>query len=489
MEENKEQKNSSSLDEKFHLLNFLKSLRFLVRSTLTVDDNAHPSETIDSIQKDVVFKGYNVWILIFSILIASIGLNVNSAAVVIGAMLISPLMGPILGVGMSVGINDWLGLKKSLKNFGIMLFVSMATSTFYFAITPLDGAQSELLARTSPTLLDVFIAFFGGIAGILAANRKIKNNVVPGVAIATALMPPLCTAGFALANGEWSFFLGAFYLFLINSIFISLATFSVVRVLKFPVMEFLDPKKEKKARNYIFIFVLLIVIPSGFIFYNVVKKSLFNNRAESFISQTIQFNGSEIVKKDLVYDADLSRISIVMFGEPVPEELIEDWRKKLSIYDLGNCELKIIQAKNFGDSESEEVNKLLDVFTKSQNELDNQYQVISSLEEELARRSSNQVEVIKLARELRIIYDQIEQFGYSQMLLTNFKRTDTLNLVHLYWKQGVAPSAFEIEQNKVKEILKMRLNSENVEILNLPYSFEKDSSAVIDSTSMVQHIK
>ena len=178
-----------------------------------------------------------------------------------------------------------------------------------------------------------------------------------------------------------------------------------------------------------------------------------------------------------------------MFGEPVPEELIEDWRKKLSIYDLGNCELKIIQAKNFGDSESEEVNKLLDVFTKSQNELDNQYQVISSLEEELARRSSNQVEVIKLARELRIIYDQIEQFGYSQMLLTNFKRTDTLNLVHLYWKQGVVPSAFETEQNKVKEILKMRLNSENVEILNLPYSFEKDSSAVIDSTSMVQHIK
>lgn len=226
-----------------------KSFLSSLSEILNITDNAQREITIEGIKRDIDFKGFNVWILILAIFIASIGLNVNSTAVIIGAMLISPLMGPIMGVGLSIGINDLFTLKRSLRSFGIAVIVSLVTSTLYFSITPLSDAQSELLARTQPNLLDVFIAFFGGLAGILAGSRKEKNNVVPGVAIATALMPPLCTAGYGIGTGQWNYFLGAFYLFLINSIFIAIATSLVVRYLKFPLTELPDKRTERKNQK------------------------------------------------------------------------------------------------------------------------------------------------------------------------------------------------------------------------------------------------
>ena len=183
-------------------------------------DKDNELETIDSIRKGVEFKGANLWILIFAIFMASLGLNVNSTAVIIGAMLISPLMGPIMGVGLSVGMNDFELMKRSLKSFLITTAFSVTTATVYFLFTPIAEAQSELLARTSPTIYDVFIALFGGLAGVVALSTKEKGNVIPGVAIATALMPPLCTAGYGLASGNLIYFLGAFYLYFINSVFI-----------------------------------------------------------------------------------------------------------------------------------------------------------------------------------------------------------------------------------------------------------------------------
>ena len=189
--------------------------------------------TVESIRNGVEFRGANLWILVFATFIASLGLNVNSTAVIIGAMLISPLMGPIMGVGLAIGINDFELMKRSLKSYFIATVFSVTTATIYFAFTPLDEVQSELLARTSPTIYDVFIALVGGLAGIVAVATKEKGNVIPGVAIATALMPPLCTAGFGLATGNLFYFLGAFYLYFINSVFISLATFLGVRFMKF----------------------------------------------------------------------------------------------------------------------------------------------------------------------------------------------------------------------------------------------------------------
>lgn len=216
------------------------------------EDKVNEEEVVESIIKGVEFRGTNLWILIFSILIASIGLNVNSTAVIIGAMLISPLMGPIMGVGLGIGINDFELIKKSLKNLFIAVVISIFVSTFYFYITPLKDAQSEILARTTPAIWDVFIAFFGGLAGIVAGSRKDKSNVIPGVAIATALMPPLCTASYGIANLNLTYFAGAFYLFFINSVFISFATFLIVRVLKFKKKVFLNIQAEKKVKHSIF---------------------------------------------------------------------------------------------------------------------------------------------------------------------------------------------------------------------------------------------
>lgn len=213
-------------------------------------DKDNEALIVESIRNGVEFKGTNLWILIFAIFIASLGLNVNSTAVIIGAMLISPLMGPIMGVGLAIGQNDFELLKRSLKSYLVATVFSVITSTIYFSLTPLDEVQSELLARTSPTIYDVLIALCGGLAGIIALSTKEKGNVIPGVAIATALMPPLCTAGFGLATGNLLYFLGAFYLYFINSVFISLATFIGVRVMHFQRKEFVDKEREKLVKKY-----------------------------------------------------------------------------------------------------------------------------------------------------------------------------------------------------------------------------------------------
>ncbi|MEM8908386.1 MAG: TIGR00341 family protein, partial [Bacteroidota bacterium] len=223
------------------------------------DDQATEEATIEEIKKGVIFKGTNLWILMFAILVASVGLNVNSPAVVIGAMLISPLMGPIMGIGLGIGINDFQLIVKALRNLTLAVVISVLTSAFYFWISPLNDAQSELLARTSPTLWDVLIGLFGGLAGIVAGSRKEKSNAIPGVAIATALMPPLCTAGFGLATAQWNYFFGAFYLFFINSVFISFSTYLIVRLLKYKPKEFVDEQRERQMKRYIYLFVLLTI--------------------------------------------------------------------------------------------------------------------------------------------------------------------------------------------------------------------------------------
>jgi uncharacterized hydrophobic protein (TIGR00271 family) len=229
------------------LNSFIKKTTQFLRYRLNIsEDKADNQEIIQTILKGVVFKGVNLWTLIFAIIIASIGLDVNSTAVIIGAMLISPLMGPIMGIGLGAGIGNLALVKKAGKNLLLASGIALLTSTTYFVLSPIHLAQSELLARTSPTIWDVLIAFVGGTAGIVASTRKQFNNIIPGVAIATALMPPLCTAGFGLANLEWPYFFGALYLYLINSVFISIATFLAVRIMKINPTDGLNGAAEKK---------------------------------------------------------------------------------------------------------------------------------------------------------------------------------------------------------------------------------------------------
>jgi uncharacterized hydrophobic protein (TIGR00271 family) len=244
---------------------------------------------VDNIENDVVFRGTNLWILIFAIFVASLGLNVNSTAVIIGAMLISPLMGPIMGIGLGVGINDFRLLRKAMYNFFIATIVALSTSTLFFLISPLNDAASELLARTSPTIYDVLIALFGGFAGMVATLSKNKGNVIPGVAIATALMPPLCTAGYGIATLQLNFILGAFYLFIINTVFIALATFIIVRLTHFPLLNIQDVKADRLAQRVVWLIVVITLLPSIYFGYDVIQRQKFTKNANLFITNEAHF--------------------------------------------------------------------------------------------------------------------------------------------------------------------------------------------------------
>jgi len=254
---------------------------------------------IVSIENGVVFRGTNLWILIFAVFVASLGLNVNSPAVIIGAMLISPLMGPIMGIGLAVGMSDIRLLRKAMYNFTIATLVALSTSTLFFLISPLNDAYSELLARTTPTIYDVLIALFGGFAGIVATFSKQKGNVIPGVAIATALMPPLCTAGYGLATLQFNFFFGAFYLFIINAVFIALATFIIARLLHFPLTHLQNARADKIAQRIVWLIVIVTLLPSLYFGYDVVQRERFTKNANQFITNEAHFKDDYLLKEEI----------------------------------------------------------------------------------------------------------------------------------------------------------------------------------------------
>lgn len=303
-------------------------------------DNAEdPAVALESIERNVVFKGTNLLILVFAILIASVGLNMNSAAVIIGAMLISPLMGPIVGVGAGLGVLDLKLVRRSLKNLAFAVAASVVTSTLYFLVTPLDEAHSEILARTSPTIWDVLIALGGGFAGIIAAASRDRGNVVPGVAIATALMPPLCTAGYGLAQGEWTYFAGAFYLFLINSVFIALATLATVRWLKYPARQHADAATTRRIRNFTVMTVLFTAVPSIYLAWRLVGENTFTQRAQSFIAAEATLPDNFLVERQV--DPRSRSIVLTYMGEGLSEEQEADLRKRLVVHGLEGADLTL----------------------------------------------------------------------------------------------------------------------------------------------------
>ena len=289
---------------------------------------------IEEVTRGVSYRGANLWILIAAIFIASLGLNVNSTAVIIGAMLISPLMGPIIGMGLAVGTNDLDLLKRAL--------ISVLTATIYFFISPLEEAQSELLARTTPTIYDVLIAFFGGAAGIIALSTRGRGgNVIPGVAISTALMPPLCTAGYGLATGQLNFFFGAFYLFFINTVFISLATSLGVRMMRFHYHEFLSPERAKHARNILMLIVIATTIPAVMMTVNIIRTSIFENGLRRFISSELAQPGTQILSSGT--DAATKELRVIAVGRTITEEKQRSASENMEHYGLGGYQLAVIQ--------------------------------------------------------------------------------------------------------------------------------------------------
>jgi len=295
----------------------------------------------ETIEKDLIFRGTNLWILAFAIIVASVGLNMNSTAVIIGAMLISPLMGPINGMGYSIATYNFPLFQKAMKNFLFAVFASLFASTTYFIISPISTAHSELLARTSPTIYDVLIALFGGLAGIVAISSKQKGNVIPGVAIATALMPPLCTAGYGLATLQFSYFSGALYLFTINTVFIAISSVIISQILKFPIRTLVDPIQKKRVDRSISFVIMLVLIPSIYFGYNLVQKEKFNENASKYIQRVRVFENNYLLNSEI--DATQNTITLIYGGVSLDDEQKSRIRERTREFSLEEAEIKFSQ--------------------------------------------------------------------------------------------------------------------------------------------------
>ncbi len=438
---------------------------FFVRNFDVRQEKEDEKETIESIKKGIEFKGSNLWVLIFATFVASLGLNTNSTAVIIGAMLISPLMGPIMGFGLGLGISDFGLIKQSFRNFLTATIFSVITSTLFFLISPISEAQSELLARTQPTVYDVLIAFFGGLAGIVASSTKSKGNVIPGVAIATALMPPLCTAGFGLASGNLYYFFGAFYLFFINSVFISLATYLVVRLLKYPKKVFLDKQREKKVTRYVGAIVLFTIVPSVYLSYNLIRSSYFYNRVHEFVVSELAFPNTQILNKTVTYEKNDREVKVVLIGETVPDAMIDAARAKMSKYGLKDVRLAVEQGFGKEATDINELKSLLmkDLYKNSQKVLRAQSRQIDSLKQEINHYRSYSRLTQELMPEMKVLFPYVEEASCSHTYLMHADtlRSDTVVLVYLKSKVRMS----EADKKKFKEWLAARAEVKNVKLL------------------------
>lgn len=447
-----------------YIHNIARDFRLFLKERLDMSsEKSNDLETIESIKKGVEFKGVNLWVLIFAIFIASLGLNTNSTAVIIGAMLISPLMGPIMGVGLGLGINDLELINKSLKNLGIATLFSMLTAALYFFITPMNEARSELLARTTPTIYDVLIAFFGGMAGIVAGSAKEKGNVIPGVAIATALMPPLCTAGYGLATAQWSFFFGAFYLYFINSVFISLATYLGVQIMKFPKKDFINPDRAKQVSRIVTTTVVLTLVPSFWISYNMVKQSVFEQRANHFVKEELNFPGTQIVSKNII-STGKKTIQVAFIGQSVTQKELDNARMKMSKYKLQDAELLISQ----GGAENADITTLKamvleDFYKNNERALKEKEVQVALLNEELSSYETLMRKSYEIAPEMKALFPMVKSLSFSKGIdyhLTEQSKDTTTFAIVTFEK---LPD--ENSRKRLEEWLKARTKAANFKLL------------------------
>ena len=431
------------------------------------EDKAMENESIASIVSGVDFSGAKLWILVLAIFVASLGLNTNSTAVIIGAMLISPLMGPIIGMGLGVGINDFMLLKRAFKNYLVATLFSVATATLYFLITPFNEAQSELLARTSPTIYDVLIALCGGLAGIIALGSlsQRSGNVIPGVAIATALMPPLCTVGFGLATANWLYALGALYLYLINTIFISVATFiGVTLIMRFHKKEFVDKQREKRVKRTIMGIAIITIIPSVFITLGMVKEAMFNNRCKRFCTNVVKVEGAHIISH--TFDYKNRSMRVVLLGEEADSAAINMMKERMADYGLEETTLEIVQGTS--NMKAEDLSGRLHLEEKQTLALQNQVveyeKTIREQRAELDAYAGAESHAKVLLPELRTLYPTIESVSTGRGVVcfkTDSVLADSTALIVSIRSKKRLPAA---EQSKVEAWLRKRLSGSHVYI-------------------------
>ncbi|MDX9729061.1 MAG: DUF389 domain-containing protein [Bacteroidales bacterium] len=438
-------------------MKYNKPLRRLLK-LINLESDLDEYENIhETIEKELVFKGTNLWILVFAILVASVGLNMNSTAVIIGAMLISPLMGPINGIGYSIATYDFPLFRQAVKNFTFAVLAGLIASTTYFAISPISTAHSELLARTSPTIYDVLIAFFGGMAGIVAITSKKKGNVIPGVAIATALMPPLCTAGYGLATGQFAFLFGALYLFTINSVFIALSALIISQILKLPIRGTIDEAQKKRINQMISAVLTLVLIPSIYFGYMLVQKENFTERASRYIENISVVEGNYLFKHDI--NPKTRTIQLVYGGTSLSELQKNEIVERANDFALKDVNIKFEQGFSYADIalRNSEVETL-------KAEINRLNMVIRERNAALLGISATQEKGGELLSELVVLYPQVTEVSYAQTL--NFVKErnapDTLALV-IVTTNGKDLSGKDKEQ--VEKWLSARLKSDTVKVL------------------------
>ncbi|WP_271423979.1 DUF389 domain-containing protein [Aequorivita sinensis] len=459
-------------DEEFEQvkLNTWQSIKQFLKELFDIRADTDRDATIDAVKKDISFKGHTAWILIFSIFVASIGLNVSSTAVVIGAMLISPLMGPIVGIGLSVAINDVETLRRSLINLGVMVFLSVLTAFLYFKLSPLTEETPELIARTYPTILDVLIAIFGGL-GLIVAKTKSGTiaSVIFGVAIATALMPPLCTVGYGLAIGNASYAGGALYLFSINAVFIALSTFIVSKILRFPLVRYANSKRRKRISQIASLIAIAVMVPSVWLFIKLLDQQVFENRAKEFVNKTVKYDGAEVVK--FTQDYKTKDIDVYFIGRPVPQSKINEWLTELENTDkLETARLRIYQ----GTDQSGEMAARLsgeikagileDLYVKNEQIIQNKDERIRFLEDQITMLKVKSIPFDEVSKELKINYENVETFSYSNKITTDFKKTDTLPVINIRWKKNVPARQRQAELKKIEAWIKFKMKLDTLDV-------------------------
>ncbi|MCF7815895.1 MAG: TIGR00341 family protein [Candidatus Pacebacteria bacterium] len=414
---------------------------------------------IENVKDDSDFSSARFWTLVFAIGVASVGLNINSIPMVIGAMLISPLMGPVVSIGLALAINDWNLMRRSLRNLLLLTVISISISTLYFALTPISNAQSELLSRTQPTIFDVIVAIFGGIAGFIGISRAKRSTVIPGVAIATALMPPLCTVGYGIGTLQPTFIFGAFYLFLINCIFICLSALLVAKYLKLPHKKYEDEKHQIKIRRIITLIIIVMIIPAVYSAYAFVGKNNFDYHAEQFIKATFEDRGNIVVYKNLSYKGSPHKIELAFFSERFNEDQIAEFQARLSDFGLKNTTL-VIKQEGFAPDEEEWMN----ILKKVQDEKN-----VQTLEDELKMEKMMSRSPARLLEEAKAINPRIRDIAIGELSYGDVQDIEDngslIILVHTV--TGAAPFT-EAEIETISQWLSARLENENLIVQIIP---------------------
>jgi len=438
-----EEEKALATDVKKDAKGLLKSVTTFLSELLDIRGETDKDQTIDDIKKDIAFKGHTAWILIFAVFIASIGLNVSSTAVVIGAMLISPLMGPILGVGLSLAIYDIDTLKRSLVNLGVMVGLSVFTAWLYFWASPLTEETPELVARTAPTILDVLIAIFGGLALIVARSKKgTMASVIFGVAIATALMPPLCTVGYGLAEGDPKFYIGGLYLFCINTIFIALATFVVAKILAFPLVKYANEAKRNKIKWTVTVIALLAIVPAIMTFISVLEKSNQDKDIRNFVKNEIN-NNEELFLSRQDPDYENKTLTLTFLNE-LSDATVADLKNEQKTGYKYLTDFKLI----FKGSKIKSFDLISDAYQDAQKRLDEKNNVIIGLQGTIEglkmeleiKNGKTPLDFLQVSKDAKINFYDLKNISFSKELKSDFRKIDTLPIARVQWKSVLVDS-------------------------------------------------